>query len=152
MNKRSNMPIITDPYCNVCSSISGNKRLSSYSCDHCHLYMCYYCYEKHQSKLTNEYSQLEKHFLNLKNLFHNKKELFSTFEEYCLRNVNSTFDEIIHDLENLRKESLDYVKQEFHETQVSLFSSIEIKTRRLFSLDCSIRYDYKFQTFDFKII
>jgi hypothetical protein len=83
--------------------------------------MCYDCFEKHTTKLTDEHSQLQKRFLQLINLFNNKKQLHKTFEEHCIRSVNSTFDEIINDLENLRKESINYVKQEFNETEVSFY-------------------------------
>jgi hypothetical protein len=127
MSKGSKPANIDDPYCHVCSSTGEKKRLSSYSCDHCHLYMCYDCYQKHQLNLTDEYSKLT-------NLFHNKKQLFATFEEHCLRNVNSTFDEMIHDLENLRKESIDYVKQQFRETEVKNSFFLSIIQSKYFSL------------------
>jgi len=122
MNIRSKTPTIDDSYCHVCSSISGTKRLSSFSCEHCNLSMCYDCFEKHKNKLIDEYLQLEKHFLQLINLFNNKKQLHKTFEEHCIRSVNSTFDDIINDLENLRRESIDYVKQEFNNTEVSFYA------------------------------
>lgn len=99
--------------CEECSS-----RLSSFICDHCQIPMCYECFTKHSTKLTDEYSQVQKRSAHLRNLLVNKKQLFNTFEEHCLRNVHSTFDEIIQDLENLRKESLQYVKDQFHQTEV----------------------------------
>ena len=101
-----------NPYCHICSSTGENKRLSSYVCDHCQLSLCYNCHEKHREKLPDK-------SLPIKNSFHNKKQLFITFEEHCLKNLNSIFDEIIHDIENLRKESIDYVKQQFRENEVS---------------------------------
>ncbi len=115
-------PIVDDSYCQVCSStssITGNKHLSCFLCEHCHLSMCYDCFEQHTTKLIDEHLQLEKRFLQLTNLFHNKKQLFLTFKEHCIRSVNSTYDEIINDLETLRNESINYVKQQFNDTEVS---------------------------------
>ena len=120
MSTRSKPPNNHDPYCHVCSSTSGtNKRLSSYSCDHCQLLMCYECFNKHTSILTKDSSQLHDRFSQLTNLFQDKKQLFASFKEHCLRTLNSAFDEIIHDLENLRKESITYVNEEFRESEVS---------------------------------
>jgi hypothetical protein len=122
MSISSKIPTNDDPYCHVCSSSSSmneNKRLSSFMCEHCQLLMCYDCFEKHQVKLGDENSQLQERFLQLTNLFHNKKQSFATFEEHCIRSVNSAFDEIMNDLENLRKESIDYIKQQFNDVEVS---------------------------------
>jgi hypothetical protein len=74
--------------------------------------MCYICHEKHQGKSIDNTIQI-------KTSLQNKKQLFITFEEHCVKNINSIFDEIIHDIENLRKESIDYVKQQFRDTEVS---------------------------------
>ena len=150
MSVRAKTPTTDDPYCQLCSSASGNKRLSSFSCDHCRLLLCYDCFEKHTTNLPDEHSQLQKRFFHLTDLFLNKKQLFATFEEHCLRNVNSTFDEIINDLQKLRKESIDYVKQQFNDAEVRVFSEEKHQFNQLF-LDCSIRYDYPSQTFPFKI-
>ena len=119
-----------EPFCQQCSSMSTiPQRLSSFVCDHCQLSMCYDCFEKHSAQLTDEYSQIQKRLFQLKNLFHNKKQLLANFEEHCLRNLHSTFDDIIQDVENLRKESIHYVKQQFHESEVrSDRSSLDTKT------------------------
>lgn len=124
MNIRSKTPPNDGSYCQVCSSISsisGHKRLSSFTCEHCGLSLCFECFEKHTNELIDEYTQIQKQILQLNNLFHNKKQLLAAFQEQCIRNVNSTFDEVINDLENLRKESIDYVKQQFYDTEVNLF-------------------------------
>jgi hypothetical protein len=124
MSIRSKTPILDDSYCHVCSSISsigGNKRLSSFTCKHCRLSMCYDCFDKHTKRLIDEHSQLQKRFSQLTNSFNNKKQLLATIEEHCIRSVNSTFNEIINDLEKLRKESIDYVKQHFNDTEVNCF-------------------------------
>lgn len=129
-------------YCHECSST--NKRLSSFICDHCQLSMCYECFTKHSTKLTDEYSLIQKRSAHLRNVFLNKKQLLNTFEEHCLRNVHSTFDEIIQDIENLRKESLHYVKEQFHQSEVSKTRfSIGINS---FLLDHSLRYNQQSQT------
>ncbi len=121
MSVRSKTPVIDDKYCQLCSSTSSfgsNKRLSSYSCDHCHLYLCYNCFETHKMTLTDDYSQLQNRYTKITTLFQEKQQLFGSFQEHCLRNVNSAFDEVLHDLENLRKESIDYVKHQFKDAEV----------------------------------
>ncbi|CAF1532114.1 unnamed protein product [Adineta steineri] len=110
-----------DSYCELCSSKNEKK---CFSCDHCHLLMCYDCFQKHTNQLIEEYSQLRKRFLQLTNLINNKRELLVTFEDYCIRNVNSVFDEVLNDLQSFRNESIDYVKQHFQDAKIIISDMI----------------------------
>ena len=115
---------VDDHYCYVCSStstITDNKRLSCFSCDHCRVSMCYDCFKNHTAQLIEEHSQLKKHYLQLADTFNSKQQLFEMLEEHCIRSVNSTFDEVLNDLQTLRQESIDYVKRRFSESQVGVF-------------------------------
>jgi hypothetical protein len=128
MSTRSKTPGIDDYYCQLCSSTSSNssnKRLSCFSCDHCHLFLCYNCYETHKKTLTNDHSQLQNRSSKATTLFDDKQQLLGSFQQHCLRSVNSAFDEVLHDLENLRKESIDYVNQHFKDADVSFLDQIK---------------------------
>ncbi len=122
--QRLRITSLDDHYCQVCSSSSipnnPNKHLSCFSCDHCRLSMCYECFEKHTSQLINEYTQLQRRFADLTNLFNDKRHFLAQFQEYCLRSVNSAFDEALNDLQNLRRESINYVRHQFNDAEVSL--------------------------------
>ena len=107
MNNRSKVTFLDDTYCQLCSS-SNNKHLSSFTCEQCHLALCYNCHEKHSHENRGE-------------LFDKKRQLLNSFQEHCLRNVNTIFDEIHNDLENLRQESLNYIQQQFQDAQVKFF-------------------------------
>ncbi|CAF0740392.1 unnamed protein product [Rotaria sp. Silwood1] len=127
MSIRSKTLTINDHYCQICtytSSVTGKKRLSSFSCDHCRLSMCYDCFEKHTAQLVDEYSQIQKRYSQLADLFNNKRELLKTFEEQCVCSVNTAFDKVLNDLQTLRKESIDYVKQQFNESQTVISDMI----------------------------
>ncbi|CAF0795748.1 unnamed protein product [Rotaria sordida] len=127
MSIRSKTLPIDEHYCQICtytSSITGKKRLSYYSCDHCHLSMCYDCFEKHTTQLIDEYLEIQKRYSQLANLFNNKQQLLKTFEEHCIRSVNTVFDEVLDDLQTLRKESIDYVQQQFNESQIVISDMI----------------------------
>lgn len=124
MSYRPRIPSLNDQYCQVCSSSSSLldnkiKHLSCFSCEHCRLLMCYECFEKHTANLFHDYSLLRQRSTNLKVAFDEKQQYLAQFQDHCLRNVNSTFDEILHDLENLRRESINYVKQQFNDANVS---------------------------------
>jgi Mg2+ and Co2+ transporter CorA len=82
--------------------------------------MCYECFEKHTSQLINEYTQLQRRFADLTNLFNDKRHFLAQFQEHCLRSVNSAFDEALNDLQNLRRESINYVRHQFNDAEVSL--------------------------------
>ena len=118
MSTRSQAPLIDDTYCQLCSSSTSdraNKRLSSFSCEHCHLSLCYRCFEKHSAMLPDYQAQP-----TAKALYDKKRQLLANFQEHCLRNLQSTFDEVFQDLENLRRDSMAYVKQQFHDAEVSV--------------------------------
>ena len=120
MSNRPRIPSLDDHYCQVCSGTnSTSKQLSCFSCDHCRLSMCYDCFEKHTSELIDEYSQLQKRFTHLTNSFDEKRQFLAQFQEHCLRSVNAAFDEAMRDLQNLRENSIDYVRQEFNDADVS---------------------------------
>jgi len=123
MSTQSQISPTIDPYCQLCSSKSSSTKMKSYSsftCDHCQLLLCYNCYEIHHKQLlTGELNQSSNRFFRLLTNFQKKKQLYSTFEEHCLRSMNSTFDDIITDIEHLRHESINYVKQQFRETDVN---------------------------------
>ena len=122
MSSRLRVPSLDDHYCQVCStgaSLNTKKNLSCFSCDHCRLSMCYECFEKHTSQLIDEYTQLQKRFSHLNHLFEEKRQFLGQFQEHCIRNVNSAFDEALNDLQNLRKESVEYVGNQFHDAEVS---------------------------------
>lgn len=122
-NQRIRIPSLDDHYCQVCSTPSttnNEKRLSCFSCDHCRMSMCYECFERHTNSLIEEYNQIQTHFNQLIIQVENKRQFLATFQEHCLRNVNATFDEILNDLQNLRRESLAYVQQQFNDTEVKL--------------------------------
>ena len=53
-------------------------------------------------------------------LYDKKRQLLANFEEHCLRNLQSTFDEVFQDLENLRNDSMRYVQEQFHDAGVSV--------------------------------
>lgn len=123
LSSRTRIPSLDDHYCQLCStSASGrDKRLSCFSCDHCRQSMCYECFEKHTNELIDEYTQTQARFTQFTHTMEQKREFLTSFQEHCLQNVNTTFDEIISDLENLRKESLTYVRQQFQDAQVKMF-------------------------------
>lgn len=136
MSTHSQTSLFDDQNCQICSStssINDTKRLSCFPCDHCRLTMCSDCYEKHTANLNDEHSQLRKRFSELTNLFNSKRELFATFEEHCIRNINSVFNEILDDLQNLRNESINYVKQQFHDAEVNYFSLINNINNKIIS-------------------
>lgn len=121
MSTHSITPVNNDHYCQICTittSITGNKRLSCFSCDHCRLLMCYDCFKTHTAQLVDEYSQLQKRYSHLYDIFHTKRQLLMNFEEHCLRSIDSIFNEVLNDIQNLRKDSIDYVKQQFKDSQV----------------------------------
>ncbi len=124
MSQRPRIPSLDDHYCQVCSSseFNRNRHLSCFSCDHCRLSMCYDCFEKHTSQLIDEYTQLQKRFSHLNNLFDEKRQFLGQYQEHCIRNVNSVFDEILNDVQNLRRESIDYVRHQFNDADVSLIT------------------------------
>lgn len=82
--------------------------------------MCYECFDKHTSQLVGEYSQLQKRFSQLANLFDDKRQFLEKFQDNCIRSVNAVFDEALHDLENLRYESINYVRRQFNDAEVGL--------------------------------
>lgn len=55
-----------------------------------------------------------------KALYDKKRQLLANFQEHCLRNLQSTFDEVFQDLENLRRDSIAYVTQQFQDAEVSV--------------------------------
>ncbi len=123
MSQRPRIPSLDDHYCQVCSSSefnTKNRHLSCFSCDHCRLSMCYDCFEKHTSQLIDEYTQLQKRFAHLNDLFDEKRQFLGQYQEHCIRSVNAAFDEVVNDLQNLRRESIDYVRHQFHDADVSL--------------------------------
>src|SRR5215467_13577785 len=99
MSYRPRIPSLDDHYCQVCSASSSNpnRHLSCFSCDHCRLTMCYECFEKHTNQLIDEFSQMQKRFSNLNNLFDDKRQFLAQFQEHCIRTVNSAFDEAVND-------------------------------------------------------
>jgi hypothetical protein len=123
MSSRPRVPSLDDHYCQVCSTPSSfkadTKRLACFSCDHCHLTMCFDCFEKHTKLLIDEYTQLQQRLAHLANLFDDKRQFLGQFQEHCLRSVNSVFDEALQDLQNLRRESINYVRQQFNDADVS---------------------------------
>ncbi|CAF3489921.1 unnamed protein product [Rotaria socialis] len=127
MSILSNTLVNDDNYCQICtctSIVTGKKRLSCFVCDHCRLSMCYECFNKHTTQLVDEYSQIQKRYSKLDELFNQKRQLLQTFEEHCIRSVNSAFDEIVNDLQILRKEGIDYVKQQFNDSQIVISEMI----------------------------
>jgi hypothetical protein len=125
MSTRTKTTAVNDQYCQTCSSsssVSGNKRLSSVNCDHCHLSMCHDCFEKHSAELGDDHSQLQTRYTQLTKSFDNKRQFLASFEEHCLRSVTSAFDEVLNDLQNLRNESITYVKNQFKDADVSLIN------------------------------
>ena len=82
--------------------------------------MCYECFEKHTNQLIDEYSQLQKRFAQLTNLFDDKRQFLGQYQEHCLKSVNAAFDEALNDLQTLRRESINYVRQQFGDADVSL--------------------------------
>jgi hypothetical protein len=91
--------------------------------------MCYACFEKHTYQLIDEYTQLQKRLSNVTQLFDDKRQILAQFQEHCMRSVNATFDEAINDLENLRRESINYVKQQFNDANVSFIKIKRIKLK-----------------------
>ncbi|CAF2113505.1 unnamed protein product [Rotaria magnacalcarata] len=127
MSILSNTLVNNDNYCQICtctSTVTGKKRLSCFACDHCRLSMCYECFYKHTTQLVDEYSQIQKRYSKLDELFNHKRQLLQTFEEHCTHSVNNAFDEIVNDLQILRKESIDYVKQQFNDAQIVISDMI----------------------------
>ncbi|CAF1061838.1 unnamed protein product [Rotaria sordida] len=122
MSYRPRVPSLDDHYCQVCSSSSSNqnRHLACFTCEHCHLPMCYECFEKHTSQLNDESTHLQQRYSHLQNLVDNKQQSLGQFQEQCLRSVNSEFNEVLNDLENLRRESVNYVKQQFHDAEIIL--------------------------------
>ena len=122
MNYHPRIPSLDDYYCQVCSlSSSNNNRryLSCFSCEHCRLSMCYECFEKHTNQLINEHAQLQERTSRLTTVFDDKRQFLAQFQEHCIRSVNSAFDEALNDLLNLRRESIDYVRQQFSDAEVN---------------------------------
>lgn len=91
--------------------------------------MCYDCFEKHTSQLIDEYSHLQKRFTHLTNLFDEKRQFLGQFQENCLRSVNAAFDEALKDLQNLRENSIDYVRHQFNDADVSFSRCNKSKIR-----------------------
>ncbi|CAF3015815.1 unnamed protein product [Rotaria sp. Silwood2] len=123
MSYRPRIPSLDDHYCQVCSSSpTSNKprHLSCFFCEHCRSSMCYECFEKHTSQLIDEFTHLQQRYSHLQNLFDNKQQFLGQYQEHCLRSVNSAFDEAVNDLENLRRESINYVKQQFNDAEIIL--------------------------------
>lgn len=120
MSYHPRIPALDDHYCQVCSTTSTTTRhLSCFTCDHCHLSMCYECFEKHTYQLIDEHTQLQKRFIQLTNSFDDKRRLLGQFQENCKRVVNAAFDEALNDLQNLRRESIEYVRNQFQDAEVS---------------------------------
>lgn len=123
MNNQSKASSKDDAYCQLCSTLpatKNNKRLSSFFCDHCQLSLCYHCFEQHAKINKKDRSSAPPSQLaQIKDLFEKKRQLLSNFQEHCLRNLQSAFDEVFQDLENLRQESVSYVQQQFHDAEVS---------------------------------
>ncbi|CAF5200627.1 unnamed protein product, partial [Rotaria magnacalcarata] len=72
--------------------------------------------------------ELQQRFNHLKNLCDDRQQYLGQFQEQCLHSVNSAFDEASNDLENLRRESINYVKQQFNDANIALSDTmIEIK-------------------------
>lgn len=80
--------------------------------------MCYECFERHTNSLIEEYNQIQSRFNQLIQQVEDKRQFLATFQEHCLRNINATFDEVLNDLQNLRRESLAYVQHQFNDTEV----------------------------------
>ena len=133
MSTRSNVPLFDDRYCHTCSSIGVKRRLSSFHCEHCRLPMCYACYQQHSAIVNVESSSLDKHSPRSTAALEKKQELLATFEEHCVRCVDSTFDEVSSDLQNLRKESIHYVRQQFRHAEVGVHSRKFTTGRRITS-------------------
>ena len=112
--------------------------------------MCYDCFEKHTSQLIDEYSQLQKRFTQLTYLFDEKRQFFGQFQEHCLRSVNAAFDEAVKDLQSLRENSIDYVRHQFNDADVSFSRSNQSKIKPLFLyLDHSLGNVDECSTIDF---
>ncbi len=120
MSYHPRIPSLDDHYCQVCSPTSKEKHLSCFTCDHCQLSMCYECFDKHTKQLLSEFTQLQKRFLYVANLFDDKRRFLAQFQEHCMRTVNSAFDEAINDLQNLRRESMNYVQHQFNDAEVNI--------------------------------
>jgi hypothetical protein len=128
MSYHPRIPSLDDHHCQACSSPSSKeKRLSCFTCDHCQLSMCYDCFDKHTKHLMNEFTQLQKRFLQLTNLFDDKRRFLGQFQEHCIRSVNSAFDEAVNDLQNLRRESIDYVRHQFNDAEVNIYENKQKK-------------------------
>jgi len=150
MSYRPKLPSLDDHYCQKCSSSSTNNTnrcLACFSCDHCGLSMCYECFEKHTSQLIGEYSQLQKRFSQLTELFDDKRQFLAQFQENCIRSVNSVFDEALTDLQNLRYESINYVRQQFNDAEVSIITH-KIQITKIL-LDNHVRINGKCNTNNF---
>lgn len=80
--------------------------------------MCYECFERHTNELINEYNDIQARFNQLIERAEAKRQFLATFQEHCIRNVNATFDEVMNDLQNLRRESLNYVQQQCDHAEV----------------------------------
>ncbi|CAF0755951.1 unnamed protein product [Adineta ricciae] len=118
MSSRPKIPLLDEHYCQICSTTNlGTKTpcLACFNCNHCSLAMCYDCFERHTSQLVGEYTQLQKRFSQLANLFDDKRKFLQQFQDNCIRSVNAVFDEALHDLENLRYESINYVRKQFND-------------------------------------
>ncbi|UJR13816.1 hypothetical protein I4U23_000827 [Adineta vaga] len=120
MTYRSKIPSFDVHYCQICSTSdlqNKNPYLACFTCNHCNLAMCYECFEKHTSQLVGEYTQLQERFSQLANLFDDKRQFLEQFQDNCIRSVNAVFDEAIHDLDNLRYESINYVRKQFNDAE-----------------------------------
>jgi hypothetical protein len=69
-------------------------------------------------------SNRQDYFSSIKIRFDHKQQLLRNLQEHCLRSVDSVFNEVTQDFENLRQESLAYVKQQFHDANVSHSNTI----------------------------
>ena len=122
MSTRSNVPLFDDRYCHPCSSIGSHRRLSSFHCEHCRLPMCYPCYQQHSGIINGESLSLDKQSPRSMATMEKKQELLATFEEHCVRCVDSTFNDVSNDLQTLRTESIHYVRQQFQQAKVGVHS------------------------------
>ena len=82
MNNRSKLLTKEDCYCQLCSIPSSNKpnkRLSSFFCDHCHLSLCYQCFEEHSKTSTKNETSNQTNFSSIEDLFDKKTTIIKYF-------------------------------------------------------------------------
>lgn len=147
MSSRRKIPSLDEHYCQICSTANLRTKtpcLACFNCNHCNLAMCYECFERHTSQLVGEYTQLQNRFSQLANLFEDKRKFLQQFQDNCIRSVNAVFDEALHDLENLRYESINYVRKQFNDADVSSLkfnkSLLSNFPRRSCRISCRICY------------